>query len=186
MGLIDTLTSESGTFGCLGGIAHTFTPTAGNIVGGGLRAPAAKAGGDIHYEKAVRTFVVPHGVRGFCDRFMQGWAVTERFVLPETVESIGSMDAAGNVFAGCYLPEVVLPASLKSLGLYAFSGSYIRRLVVDAANRSPYGRQFKDSAIGQLCLPHRELELYRNGADEAAYGFYRNFFVHCRCTVTEY
>ncbi|MDE5796780.1 MAG: leucine-rich repeat domain-containing protein, partial [Muribaculaceae bacterium] len=172
MAMIENLKSESGVFSCIGGKVTAFTPAAHNVIEGGLEALEAWGDGWKHYENAVRTLIVPSGIRSFSDRFLRDWAVTDLFILPDTLESIGDENMVGCVFANCFLPEVVLPESLRFIGTFAFGHSYIKRLVIRETIKSPYLRQFKDTTIEQLYLPKIALEKYRTGM-EAGYGFYR-------------
>ena len=116
----------------------------------------------MHYsipvQQSIRTLVVPHGVVGFAAEFMRGTFVRERFELPEGLERIGN--TSGNwteeehcVFANCDLPEVILPASLREIGIFAFGNCRIGTLKIPATLRSPYARQFKDSYVETLLLP---------------------------------
>lgn len=183
--MIENLKSESGVFSCIGGKVHAFTPATHNVIEGGLEAPKAWCDSRRHYENAVRTLIVPSGVRSFSDMFLSDWAVTDLFILPDTLEVIGDENSMGCVFRNCFLPEVILPESLRFIGKYAFGNSYIKRLVIRERVKSPYLRQFKDSRIEQLYLPKRALEKYRTDAEEG-YEFYRNFFIHCQCNIIEY
>lgn len=114
-------------------------------------------------EKSIRTFIVPNGVKGFVSDFMRGVKVKERFELPEGLESIGNNSFDNNteescVFADCILPSVVIPQSVKEIGIFAFGHTRIDSLQLPAALRSPYGRQFKDSYIGLLRLPNKWMD----------------------------
>ena len=109
--------------------------------------------------KSIRTMIIPKGVKGFASDFMRGVRVTERFELPEGLERIGNNSFDINieehcVFANCILPSVVIPQSVKEIGNFAFGNTHIDVLQFPASLRSPYGRQFKDSYIGLLRLPH--------------------------------
>lgn len=109
--------------------------------------------------KSIRTVIMPNGVKGFVSDFMRGVRVTERFVLPEGLERIGNnsfdIDTEEScVFANCILPSVVIPQSVQEIGVFAFGHSHIEVLQLPASLHSPYGRQFKDSYIGTLRLPH--------------------------------
>lgn len=183
--LFGTFRSESGAFAHVGGIVFSFVPASDNVIPGGIDAPGVRGDEIRHYDNAVKTLIVPDGVKGFADGFLEEWAVTDSVVFPDSLESIGTLDGEGCAFACCFLPEIVLPSSLKVIGTYAFGGSRIRRLVVDPANRSKYARQFKDSAIDELLLPKESLEA-RHTASAEEYGFIGNFYAHCRCRIIEY
>ncbi len=185
MAIFENLKSESGVFSCMGGEVDSFTPASHNVIEGGVDAPETWGGGMRHHEKAVRTLIVPSGVRSFSEVFLQYWAVTDLFILPDTIEAIGDESHAGGAFANCFLPEVILPPSLRCIGKFAFGRSYIKRLVVRETTKSPYLRQFKDSTIEQLYLPKNVLDKYRTRMEDD-YDFYRNFFVHCHCNIIEY
>ena len=109
--------------------------------------------------KSIRTMVIPNGVRGFVSDFMCGVRVTERFELPDGLISIGnnSFDIGTEescIFADCILPSVVIPPSVVEIGIFAFGHTHIETLQLPVSLRSPYGRQFKDSYIRLLRLPH--------------------------------
>ena len=153
-----TLVSESGTFFIdKNGIAQRFEPAEDNPF------VDEKTEQNVNYiyrtEKSIRTFIVPSGVRGFSSDFIRGVRVIERFELPEGLERIGNNSFDINieehcVFANCILPSVVIPQSVKEIGNFAFGHTHIDVLQLPASLRSPYGRQFKDSYIGTLRLPH--------------------------------
>jgi len=152
------MVSESGIFFIdKNGIVQRFEPAGGNPF------IEEEAGFNDHYtyktHKSIRTLVVPNGVRGFVSDFMRGVRVTERFELPEGLERIGNNSFDINieehcVFANCILPSVVIPQSVKEIGNFAFGHTHIESLQLPDTLRSPYGRQFKDSYIGILRLPH--------------------------------
>ena len=153
-----TLVSESGTFFIdKNGIAQRFEPAEDNPF------VDEKTEQNVNYiyrtEKSIRTFIVPSGVRGFSSDFIRGVRVIERFELPEGLERIGNNSFDINieehcVFANCILSSVVIPQSVKEIGNFAFGHTHIDVLQLPASLRSPYGRQFKDSYIGTLRLPH--------------------------------
>lgn len=150
-----TLVSESGTFFIdKNGIVQRFEPAGDNpYVDDASEYQITKI------SKSIRTMVIPNGVKGFVSDFMRGVRVTERFELPEGLERIGKntfdIDMEEScVFANCILPSVVIPQSVQEIGNYAFGHSHIEVLQLPASLHSPYGRQFKDSYIGTLKLPH--------------------------------
>lgn len=117
--------------------------------------------------KTIRTFIVPEGVTGFVSDFMRHTRVIEKFELPISLLSIGnnSFDikhGIHSVFANCILPSVIIPKSVKEIGVFAFGHSLIETLQLPVSLRSPYGRQFKDSHIETLVLPSewKELNIY--------------------------
>lgn len=149
------LTSESGTFFIdKNGIVQRFEPAEDN--------PYVDDASDYQItkiSKSIRTMVIPNGVKGFVSNFMRGVRVTERFELPEGLLSIGNnsfdIDTEEScVFANCSLPTVVIPNSVRVIGNFAFGHTHIHSLQLPASLHSPYGRQFKDSYIGTLKLPH--------------------------------
>ena len=108
--------------------------------------------------RSIRTFIVPDGVKGFVSEFMRDTRVIEKFELPNSLLSIGnnSFEIGSRitcVFADCILPSVIIPKSVKEIGTFAFGHSWIETLQLPASLHSPYGRQFKDSHIGNLVLP---------------------------------
>ena len=109
---------------------------------------------------SIRTFIVPEGVKGFVSDFMCHTRVLERFELPYGLLSIGNNSSGiGDrmrmhcVFANCILPSVIIPDSVKEIGVFAFGHSRIETLQIPPSLHSPYGRQFKDSYIENLILP---------------------------------
>lgn len=151
------LRSESGIFhidDC--GIVHRFEPSEENPFID-EKTEFRKNYSTITY-KSIRTFVVPKGIKGFVSGFMRYTRVLERFELPDGLLSLGnnSFDintACNCVFADCILPTVVIPESVKEIGIYAFGASHIDCLQLPATLNSPCGRQFKDSYIATVRLP---------------------------------
>lgn len=178
----------------MAGIVRSCTPHPDNLIPGGIDLPdELSPNGTKHYENAMKTLVIPEGVKGFVSDFLCHWAVTEKFVLPESLQFIGGADVYSdgsdsphNVFAGCYLPEVVLPGRLQCLGFFAFGRSHIRKLIVPPTVKSPYLRQFKDSTIEELYLSKSALDAFCQLGINEEYGFYQNFFVHCKCRIIPY
>ena len=152
------LYSDSGTFFVnKNGIAQRFKPAGGNP----FIEEDAKLNDNYTYttHKSIRTMIIPNGVKGFVSDFMRGVRVTERFELPEGLERIGNnsfnIDTEEScVFANCILPSVVIPQSVQEISNFAFGHSHIEVLQLPVSLHSPYGRQFKDSYIGTLRLPH--------------------------------
>lgn len=184
--ITETLKTESGCFVHIEGIVINFTPNPNNVIPGGIDAPDGWSGEIIHYDNAIRSLIVPDGIKGFGDEFLRGWAITESVVFPDSLLYIGTEDGVGGTFANCFLPEIVLPESLKIIGNFAFGHCYIEKLVVNPANKSKNNRQFKDSTIKKLYLPKKILEGQNTSMESIDYGFYRNFFVHCHCNRIEY
>lgn len=183
--LFGTLGSPSGLFTHIGGTVVGFTPAADNVIAAGFDAPDGWSDMLRHHDKAIKTLIVPEGVKGFAAEFLMGWAVTKKVTFPDTLTAIGT-DEARNVFARCFLPEINLPPSVKEIGLFAFGHSFIKKLVVNRANKSKYNRQFKDSTIEQLFLPKSVLETNRASIGDNDYGFYANFYIHCECNIIAY
>ncbi|MDE5685677.1 MAG: leucine-rich repeat domain-containing protein [Paramuribaculum sp.] len=179
-------TSESGTFHHVDGIVNSFTPSPENIIKDGFDAPDGWNGNKVHHPNAIKTLIIPEGVKGFSGHFLTGWAVTKSVVFPDSLQSIGKHDSDSCVFSGCYLPEVVLPKSLKCLGAYAFGNCHIKKLVVPPTVRSRYNRQFKDSTIEELYLPKIILERGKITIGNQDHGFYLNFYIQCHCNIIEY
>lgn len=164
-GLLDSaqkefaLTSESGTFYVDdGGIVLHFEPSEDNPIKEEIvDEPYAYDGFVV--KKSIKHLIVPVGVKGFVSDFMRGIRVLERFSLPDGLLNIGNnthevvAKDAHCVFAECILPTVVVPESVKELGLFAFGHTRIECLQLPESLHSPYGRQFKDSTIGILRLP---------------------------------
>ncbi|MCD8109956.1 MAG: leucine-rich repeat domain-containing protein [Clostridiales bacterium] len=145
------LKSKSGLFLCDAEYyAYAFYPSLQNMVG----------------ESAVRNLIIPEGVAGFADSFCRSLTVVEQFSIPNTVKSIGSnwytkeycpngADSEG-VFADCRLPTVILPESLKLLGIFAFGNSEIDTLCLPANYRSwrcTKFRAMKGARVKHLFIP---------------------------------
>lgn len=172
--------SESGKFLCNNGIAVLFQPFQHNVVHqGGVELDGMP-------REAVRTLIVPSGIKGFAPDFCTNLVVEDIFFLPDSVESIGNdSDNGYNVFAGTVLPEVMIPESVKIIGKYAFCRSHIKKLVIREKTQSPYLRQFKDSTIDKVYLPKENIKKNHDDMSDK-FGFYRNFYVHCHCEIIEY
>lgn len=175
----EELFSESGKFLCHNGIVFSFEPCLSNIEEGSVEID-----GMIH--DAVKTLIIPSGVKGFASDFCRNLVVSDIFILPDTIVSIGDDTFDGGcVFANTKLPEVIIPESVKMIGSYAFGGSHIEKLIIPAATHSPYLRQFKDSTIDKVYLPKEILVQQKENPTED-YSFYRNFYMHCKCDIIEY
>lgn len=125
----------------------------------------------------VRNLIIPYGIHHFCDDCLRGICVTDEFKMPDTIISIGSMDGGashGCVFADSDLPEVVIPQTIETIGIFAFGNSKIKKLVLPPGNASLYARQFKDAHIATLCVSRDEWE--HSGYNSYIY----NFFVHAK------
>ena len=152
------LKSESGSFFIdKNGIVQRFEPAEDNP----FIEEEAEFNDNYTYttHKSIRTMIIPDGVKGFSSDFMRGIRVTERFKLPEGLERIGNNSFDINieehcVFADCIMPTVIIPSSVKEIGNFAFGHSHIEVLQLPASLHSSYCRQFKDSFIGVLRLPH--------------------------------
>lgn len=141
------LTSESGTFFLDDqGIVQSFGPSNNNQFVD--EETEMKANYTFTTYKSIRTFIVPEGVKGFTPDFLRGVRVVERFELPA-----GLLDIGECCFANCILPDVIIPDSVESIGIFAFGHTYIESLQLPTTLQAPYGRQFKDSYIGTLKLP---------------------------------
>lgn len=113
--------------------------------------------------KAINSFVVPHGVKGLASRILNEVWVRERFELPEGLVHIGrgSTPFGPCAFTKCDLPTVIIPASVETLGTYAFAKCQIQRLRLPILKQCPYERQFKGASIGVLELPVELQDLVR-------------------------
>lgn len=163
------LVSESGTFICNSNILGTdvtlteFIPNSENIVE--KQSNVLK----------VKSLIIPNGVNHFCDECLRYISVIDTFELPETIKSIGKIEwnhPIGCVFANSELPEVVIPQSVETIGIFAFGNSRIKKLKFPRGIKSEYARQFKGAYIETLCVAHEEWE----HPDVNTY--IRNFFLH--------
>ncbi len=130
----------------------------------------------IEKEPHLDTLIIPEGVKSLLAEFMRGYHIDSKIVFPETLESMGDIrwDDMTNechcVLANTYLPEVIIPKSVKMIGSFAFGNSHIKRLVFENAINCKYARQFKDSRIDELIIPKVMWE---------SDGIARNFKIHC-------
>ena len=104
------------------------------------------------WHKTIRTLIIPQGVTEFCEGFMRGVHVLERFELPKGITRFG-FNGFGCVFAECRIPFVAMPETVQEIGCFCFGHCLIHRLRLPLLNRCEYERQFKDSAIEVLELP---------------------------------
>lgn len=158
------LESDSGLFYIdKDGMLASFQPSVNNpIIEEKIDEPGAYYGYVI--KKSIQHLIIPKGVRGFSDDMFRDITVRERLELPDGLESIGNtnLDSMfhGCVLSHCELPEVIIPESVKELGIFAFGSSRIDYLRIPLGIKSPYLRQFKDSQIGTLCLPNKWKESF--------------------------
>lgn len=123
----------------------------------------------------VKNLIIPEGVNHFCDDCLRYITVKNIFNLPNSIISIGGIDLGtshGCVLADANLPEVIIPSSVKTIGIFAFGNSNIERLVLPRGIKSVYARQFKGSHIGTLRISRQEWE----HPDDNSY--ISNFFMH--------
>lgn len=146
------LESASGLFECdADGTLLKFYPAPDNI----LAEPRIRERYNYttdYYNPHVRHLIIPSGVKSISAEFFRNGCVEEHIEFPDTLISIGE-DAHGCAFANSYLPDVVIPDSVKNIGVFAFGGTHIDTLQLPSSLRSPYLRQFKDSHIGTLMIP---------------------------------
>lgn len=130
----------------------------------------------IEKEPHLDTLIIPEGVKSLPAEFMRGYHIDSKIVFPETLESIGDTywdDMANEnhcVLANTHLPEVIIPKSVKMIGIFSFGSSHIKRLVFENTINCEYARQFKDSRIDELVIPKVMWE---------SDGIARNFKIHC-------
>jgi len=110
-------------------------------------------------EEHLRELIIPEGVKGLPSDFMRGYHIEEKIVFPSSLEAIGDIrwdDMSHEchcALANTYLPEVVIPRSVKMIGTYAYGGSHIKRLVFEGVVECEYARQLKDCGIDELVIP---------------------------------
>ncbi len=140
--------SKSGAFVCdEKGCVQRFEPAQDNVL----------------EENCYRHLIIPQGVTGFCNSFGCRITVKEQFVLPDSLQEIGSLSVDGqvfgigakqNVFASSTLPTVILPESVRVFGPFAFGASRIDMLCIHKAFHGIQNvRQFKDAHVRRLYLP---------------------------------
>ena len=78
-----------------------------------------------YYNPHVRHLIIPSGVKSISAEFFRYGCVDEHIEFPDTLISIGE-DAHGCAFANSCLPDVVIPDSLKNIGVFAFGHSVIK------------------------------------------------------------
>lgn len=151
------LRNESGLFECNDqGKLLNFFPDSKNLMDKTKVKEIYRLGGKIfkdYYRPCVYTLIIPEGVTTFeCD-FFRGGLVNDIIRFPSTLRQIGS-NYEDCVFAGSFLPEVIIPRTVKMIGNFAFGASHIKRLVFEDDMQCMYARQFKESVIEELVIPH--------------------------------
>ena len=165
--------NESGRFTCSKtGKLMDYVPSADNILKPVLHERYTYH--DAYYEPCVKHLVIPEGVTSFKAEFFREGYVRDRIVFPSTLVSIGDddFDDNGCVFANTILPDVVIPESVKMIGIFAFGASQIKsvRFPRGFSFGDKYLRQFKGCHIGNLILPARmEFPWRDNGIDQVSY-----------------
>lgn len=139
----------------------------------------------------VRRLIIPNGIQHFCDDCLRYIEVRDEIILPEGLLSIGSDYApgvTGCVFANSILPNVKIPDSVHTIGVFAFGKSYIKRLILPKGIESKYGRQFKAAHIETLCVPKEEWEdkLTLNPFSNNRRGYKRRFFAETQIDNIEF
>lgn len=177
--------SESGVFLCDGNdIVQEFIPSESNVINDGVSVET-EYDGTVKYENALRSLIVPDGVRGFCSHFLRGWAVSECVRFPDTLQEIGRCysfrleDNRRNricVFADCCLPEINIPSSVSHIGTFAFGNSRIRKLVMNGIPECDYLRQFKDARIEEISFP-KDIYMHLNAEGKTDDDIIRIFHV---------
>ncbi len=100
--------------------------------------------------KRIYKLHIPEGVTVLKEAAFRGYTVLEELTLPDSLMLIGT--GHGCALANCSLPDVVIPQTLGSLGIFAFGCSSLRSLRLPENVAWEYARQFKSSQIGTLYL----------------------------------
>lgn len=106
--------------------------------------------------------VIPAGIKAINGSLFSELKLSGPLHLPDTLRFIGS-GAKDNCFAGCTLPQVILPNSLELFGIFAFGGCHIGCLTIPPGFEKNYRhigtRQFQSSTIDEIRVPpaYREI-----------------------------
>lgn len=149
--------SKSGLFECDSqGKLLDFFPDSKNLMDETKVKEMYRLGGKSlvdYYRPCVHTLIIPEGVTSFEREFFRDGLVNDIIRFPSTLKQIGS-DYEDCVFAGSFLPEVIIPRTVKMIGRFAFGASHIKRLVFEDDIQCIYLRQFKESVVDELVIPH--------------------------------
>ncbi|MBQ8150305.1 MAG: leucine-rich repeat protein [Clostridia bacterium] len=100
--------------------------------------------------------LIPGGIKAIGSGLFRKINVSGRLYLPDSLRMISAGGDEG-CFVGCTLKDVVLPAQLESLGLFAFGTCRISTLTIPARPDHALclygGRQFKDGWVNEIRLP---------------------------------
>ncbi len=131
---------------------------------------------------SIKNLVIPEGVVALGAEMFSGLCVKGRFVLPDTLKSIGNINWENRheedscVLANCILPIVRLPKSLEMIGTFAFGHTYIDVLVATKHTLESdlkYSRQFKDGYIDELAILTSKKDAFQSAVP---YRCYNNIF----------
>ena len=114
------------------------------------------------------TLHIPEGVTVLKEEAFRDYTVLYKMTLPDSLRLMGT--GHGCVLAGCKLPNVVIPKTLRILGDYAFGHSSLRSLRLPENAAWDYARQFKGGEIGILYISQK----YRDEADGSKLRQYLN------------
>jgi hypothetical protein len=109
--------------------------------------------GKSYYKPCVHSLIIPEGVTAIGENFFRYGFVEEIFHFPNTLRSIGDERDHG-VFAKSHLPDVVIPESVETIGIFAFGSCTIKSIKLTRFFDCEYLRQFNDAHIGTLYLPY--------------------------------
>ena len=96
---------------------------------------------------------IPEGVTVLQEDAFREYDILWDLTLPDSLEVLGT--GHGCAFSGSRLPEVRIPETLKTLGIYAFGSSCIHDLYLPEKMPWPYARHFKSACIGALHISRR-------------------------------
>ena len=100
--------------------------------------------------------LIPGGIKAIGCGLFRNINVSGRLYLPDSLRMISAGGDKG-CFVGSTLKDVVLPAQLESLGLFAFGTCRISTLTIPARSADALclygGRQFKDGRVNEIRLP---------------------------------
>ena len=151
------LESESGLFECdADGMLLKFYPASDNII----TEPRIRERYDYttdYYNPHIRHLIIPSGIKSIPAEFFRYGCVEEHIEFPDTLISIGE-DSHGCAFADTCLPDVIIPDSVKDIGVFAFGHSVIKSVRLPLGLSCLYARQFKGAHIETLYLPKTKEE----------------------------
>ncbi|MBE5778306.1 MAG: leucine-rich repeat domain-containing protein [Clostridiales bacterium] len=149
---LTALSNSSGTFMVdSDGVLMDFIPAGSNLA-------------QSDNEKALVCLHIPDGVCAIPQKMFYSYSISESITFPASLKYIGTGDDFFGAFAGCTLPDLVLPENLELFGCFAFGACTIRSLTIPGSIKDSLlhigVRQFKDCKIDEIRIPAEYRSLY--------------------------